>query len=47
MDRFAVSNEMKDKGAFERVIVVTLEVNGAQIMAMLRPSSPVLQAEIV
>lgn len=34
-------------GEFESVVVVTLEVNGAKIMEMLRPSRPVLQAEIV
>lgn len=34
-------------GEFENVVVVTLEVNGAKIMEMLRPINPVLRAEIV
>lgn len=34
-------------GEFESVVVVTLEVNGEKIMEMLRPSRPVLAAEII
>lgn len=34
-------------GDFENVVVVTLEVNGAKIMEMLRPAKLTLQAEIV
>lgn len=34
-------------GEFENAVVVTLEVNGAKIMEMLRPSACVLKAEIV
>ena len=34
-------------GDFENIVVVTLELNGARIMDMLRPNSCVLKADMV
>ncbi len=38
--------EAKESRVYENVVVVTLKVNGAQIMEMLRPTMPPLNAEI-
>ena len=34
-------------GEFESVVVVTMEVNGAKVMELLRPAKPVLPAQII
>lgn len=57
MDEFGQSDnpeyldgEMKKAVAndeFESLVVVVMEVNGAKVMELLRPSKPVLQVQIV
>lgn len=37
----------KSTDEFENVVVINIEVNGAQIMDLLRPTSRTLKAEIV
>lgn len=43
----AEKNKAIASGEFESVVVVTLEVNGAKIMEMLRPAKQVLPTEII